>query len=352
MLGGNAWGWIGSERFLLRGIEFDRSPYCLAVVFGLFAVGLAAMIPLGAAAERWRLSASCASTVVFAGCIYPLYAHWVWGGGWLAQLGISYHIGRGLIDSGGASAIQAVGGLTALAVAWILGPRRGKYDSKAMPTAMPAHNAVLVLFGCFLAWIGYVGLDCAGAILFTGVEAGRVILIPANATLASGSALLAAAGITHTRFGKADASLCANAWVAGLVASSAGCAVIRPAGAVLIGLIGGPLVVFSVEWLELHFKIDDPGGAISVHGLGGLWGVLAVGLFAQTPFNGQDQWLAQVIGVATLIGFVLPLAYGSNWLLDRLMGQRVAPEGERNGLDIYELGTGAYPDFKTHYDEY
>lgn len=352
VLGGKAWGWIGSERFLLRGIEFDGSAHSLAVVFGLFAVGLAAMIPLGAAAERWRLGASCASTVVFAGCIYPLYAHWVWGGGWLAQLGINYHIGRGFIDSGGASAIQAVGGLTALALAWILGPRRGKYDSKGMPAAMPAHNAVFVLFGCFLAWVGYLGLDCAGAILFTGIEAGRAILIPVNATLAPASALLAAAGITHARFGKADASLCANAWIAGLVASSAGCAVIRPAGAVLIGLIGGPLVVFSVEWLEVHFKVDDPGGAISVHGLGGLWGILAVGLLAQSPFDDQDQWLAQVIGVATLIGFVLPLAYGSNWLLDRLIRQRVAPEGERQGLDIYELGTGAYPDFKTHNDEY
>jgi Amt family ammonium transporter len=322
------------------------------VVFGLFAVGLAAMIPLGAAAERWRLSASCVSSAVFAGCIYPLYAHWVWGGGWLAQLGIEYRIGRGLIDSGGASVIHAAGGLTALAVAWILGPRRGKYDSKGIPSAMPAHNAVLVLFGCFLAWMGYLGLDCAGAILFTGVDAGHAILIPVNATLASGSALLAAAGLTHARFGKADASLCANAWIAGLVASSAGCAVIRPAGAVLIGLIAGPMIVFFVEWLELHFKVDDPGGAISVHGLGGLWGILAVGLFAQTPFAGHDQWLDQVIGIATLIGFVLPLAYGLNWLLNALIRQRVAPEGERHGLDIYELGTGAYPDFKTHYDEY
>ncbi|MGD0498848.1 MAG: hypothetical protein ABSC23_10485 [Bryobacteraceae bacterium] len=351
---GKAWNWIGSERFLLRGIDFDASPCSLAVMFGMFAVGLAALIPLGAAAGRWRLGASCASTVLLAGLTYPLFAHWVWGGGWLAQLGVNFNLGRGFIDSGGASSIQAVGGLTALAITWILGPRRGKYRPEGPPAASPAHNAVFVLFGCFLAWLGYMGLDCAGAILFTGVTAGRASLIPVNATLSAASALLAAVGITHARFGKADASLCANAWVGGLVAASAGCAVIRPAGAVLIGLFGGALVVFSVEWLELHFKVDDPGGAISVHGLGGLWGVLAVGLFTQASGtqSGPDQWMAQVVGMATLIGFVLPLTYGLNWLLNRFLPQRVAPEGERQGLDLYELGAGAYPDAMTHTDDY
>jgi Amt family ammonium transporter len=202
--------------------------------------------------------------------------------------------------------------------------------------------------------VGYLALDCAGAILFNHVQAGRAIPIAINATLAGASALLAASGITQARFGKVDASLCANAWVAGLAGSAAGCAVIRPAGAVLVGLIGGALVVLSVEWLELHFKVDDPGGAISVHGLGGLWGILAVGLFA--PDSGthkdEDQWLAQVVGIATLVGFVLPVAYGSNWLLNKVLPQRVSPEGERQGLDLYELGTGAYPDFMTHNDEY
>ena len=354
LVGGKTWSWIGAERFLLRGIDFDGSSYPLAVLFGMFAVALAAFIPLGAAAERWRLSASCASTVLLAGLIYPLFAHWTWGGGWLAELGVNYGLGRGLIDSGGASSIEAVGGLTALAIAWILGPRRGKYQPQGMPAAMPAHNAAFVLFGCFLVWLGYLGLDCAGAILFTGIEANRISVIPVNVTLAAGSALLAAAAITHARFRKTDASLCANAWVGGLAASAGGCAVIRPAGAVVIGLVIGALVVFSVEWLELHFKIDDPGGAISVYGVGGLWGVLAVGFLAQSRGTVSDeaQWLTQVVGIATLIGFVLPVAYGLNWLLDNLIHQRVAPEGERQGLDIYELGTGAYPDFVTHKDEY
>jgi Amt family ammonium transporter len=354
LIRGKPWSWIGSERFLLRGIEFDNSPYALAVMFGMFAVCLAAMIPLGAATERWRLFASCASTAVLAGLTYPLFAHWTWGGGWLAQLGINYGLGRGFIDSGGAASIQSVGGLTALSISWILGPRHGKYQSNGIPVAMPAHNAPLVLFGCFLVWVGFLGLDCSGSILFVNTEATRGTLVVVNATLAATSAVLAGMFITHVRFGKTDASLCANAWVAGLAASAGGCAVVLPAGAVVIGIVAGALVVSSVEWLELHFKVDDPGGAISVHGLGGLWGVLAVGLFAQSPrpANGGDQWLAQVVGIATLLGFVLPVTYGLNWLLNKLIFQRVALQAERQGLDLYELGTGAYPDFMTHNEEY
>ena len=333
VVNGKSWSWIGAERFFLRDIEFGQTPVSLAVVLGMFSVGLAGIIPLGAAAERWRLGASLASTALLAGCTYPLFAHWVWGGGWLAQLGFA--------DSGGASSIQAVGGLSALAITRILGPRRGKYPPQGMPAAIPGHNAAFVLFGCFLAWMGWLGLNCAGAILFTGVESDRATLIVVNTTLAAGVSMLTAGLITRVRFGKTDASFCANGWVGGLVASSAACAVIRPGAAVAIGMISGTLVVFSVEWLELHLKLDDPAGAVSVHGLGGLWGVLAVGLFG--PY--EYRWSAQLAGIAALIGFVLPLTYCLNWLLDRWRTQRVAPEGERQGLDLYELGAGAYPDF-------
>jgi Amt family ammonium transporter len=344
---GKNWSWIGSGRFLLRGIEFGPSPVSLAVLLGMFSAGLASLIPLGSGADRWRLGAACASTVILAGWTYPVFAHWVWGGGWLAQLGQNYGLGRGFLDAGGASTIQAVGGLTALTIAWLLGPRRGKYTPGGMPTALPGHNAVFVLLGCFLAWFGWLGLNGAGAILFAGVESTRAPLVAVNTTLAAMSAALAAAGITRARFGKTDASLCANSWVAGLVASSAACAFIRPAAAVLIGLVGGALIVYSVEWLELHLTVDDPGGAISVHALGGIWGLLAAGLFATE----QGQWMAQLVGIATLLGFVLPVAYGLNWLLNRFYRLRVAPEGERQGLDLYELGAGAYPDFMTHNED-
>jgi Amt family ammonium transporter len=166
--------------------------------------------------------------------------------------------------------------------------------------------------------------------------------------LAASSAALAVAGITRFRFGRPDASLCANGWVAGLVSSSAACAFVPPAAAVMIGLIAGALTPFAVEWFELHLSVDDPGGVISVHAVGGIWGLLALGVFAAVP----GQGLAQLVGIATLLGFVLPLTYGLNWLLDRLYPYRVAVEGERQGMDLYELGAGAYPEFLTHNEEF
>jgi len=341
---GRDWNWIGAGRFFLRGLELGGWP-SLATLFGLMSAGLAAIIPLGAGADRWRLGASCASTVLLAGWTFPLFAHWAWGGGWLAQLGF--------IDSGGAGVIQVVGGLTALSITWILGSRRGKFSPEGVPSALPGHHAVFVLLGCFLAWLGWLGLNAAGAILFTSVGASRAVLIAVNTTLAAGSATLSVAAITRARFGKTDASLCANGWVAGLVAVSAGCAVVRPAAAVIIGMIAGGLVVYSVEWLELHLAVDDPGGSVSVHAVAGLWGLLATGLLgAVAPGDAPGLWLAQLVGIATLLGFVLPLTYGLNWILNRVSAQRVAVEGERQGLDLYELGAGAYPDFMTHNDDF
>ncbi|HEV2199927.1 MAG TPA: hypothetical protein VGR73_08900 [Bryobacteraceae bacterium] len=345
--------WIASLPFFLRGLALDGSKASLVALFGLLSVALAATLPLGSGADRWKLGPACISTAIFAGWTYPLVAHWAWNG-WLAQLGTNDGIGLGFLDSGGAASIQVLGGLTALAVTWVLGPRRGKYTPDRMPLAIPGHNAVFVLFGCFLAWLGWIGLDGAGAILFTGVGAGGVVLVAVNATLAAVAAALGAAAVTRGRYGKPDASLCANAWIAGLVASSAGCAFFRPAASMIVGLAAGALVTYSVELLELHFTIDDPSGTVSVHAVGGLWGILAAGWFTTLPVNGAaqaGQWIAQVAGVATLLGFVLPFSYGVHRLLNRLQPMRVRPEGERQGLDLHELGAGAYPDFMSHNDD-
>jgi Amt family ammonium transporter len=363
---GKSWNWIAAQPFFFRGLEWSGSPASLVALLQLFSVGLAALIPLGSGADRWRLRACCASAAILAGWTYPVFAHWIWGGGWLAELGANYGLGHGFIDAGGASSIHVVGGLTALAVTWILGPRRGKYSPDGMAPAIPGHNGVLVLFGCLLALLGWFGLNSAGAMLFTGGAPGQTVLISINTLLQAAAACLTAAVITAIRFGKPDASLSANGWIGGLVASSATCAFVVPAEAIVIGSIAGALVTFSVEWFELKLEVDDPAGAVSVHAIGGIWGLLAVGIFARfqgpvlnpagaSPAGGASapgQWLAQLVGVATLIGFVLPLTYGLNLALNRLCPFRVAIEGERQGMDLYELGAGAYPEFVTHTEDF
>jgi len=358
---GKAWSWIGADPFFFRGLRFDGSRAALTAWLQIFGVGIAALIPLGAGSDRWRLGAACASTAILAGWTYPLFAHWVWGGGWLAQLGVHEGLGYGFLDAGGASAIQAVGGLTALSIALILGPRQGKYDADGMPAAIPGHNAMVVLFACFLTWLGWIGLNGSGSLLLMGGTAAAVARVAVNTTLSAAAGLLATAGITRMRFGRPDASLCVNGWTGGLVASSAACAFVEPAAAAAIGAIAGALVTFSVEWLDARLRVDDPAGSISVHAAGGLWGVLALGIFARIPpgaaLNGTgagnpNQWLAQLAGVATLIVFVFPMTYSLNWLLNRFYPQRVSAEGEAHGLDLYELGAGAYPEFVTRRDDF
>jgi len=337
-IGGRQWNLLGADRFMMRGVVFNGSTVSLVACLQLFSVGIAAMIPLGAGSDRWRLGASCASTALLAGITYPIFAHWVWGGGWLAQLGGLALCGNGAIDVGGAGVIQAVGGLAALSISWILGPRHGKYEMSGM--AIPGHNIVMVLFGCALTLIGWLGLDTAGAMLFTGAPIATMPLIAVNNVVAASIALLTALIVTGVRFTKPDASISANGFVIGLVSISGVCAMVSPPEAAAIGLVAGLLVPFSVEWLD-RLGFDDPSGAISVHAAGGLWGVIAVGIFAQ---GRPGQWLAQVAMVAALLGFVLPLTYCLNLLLNRFYPYRIHKDGERQGLDMSELGAGAYPE--------
>ena len=366
-LAGKSWDWIAAGRFFFQGQLLDGSAASLVALLQVFCVGVASLIPLGSGADRWRLRAICASTALLAGFTYPLFAHWVWGGGWLAQLGANYGLGHGFIDAGGSGSIHVLGGLSALAVTWILGPRRGKYSATGSASAIPGHNGVYVLFGSLLALLGWLGLNCAGAILFTGSEPKLAVLISINTMLCAAAAALTAAIVTGIRFGKPDASLTANGWIAGLVASSASCAFVVPAEAVIIGSIAGGMVTFLIEWIELRLGIDDPGGSISVHAAAGIWGLLALGMLgrfhgpvlnvasgplAATANGSSGQWLAQLVGVATLIGFVFPLAYGLNFVLNRICRFRVASEGERQGMDLYELGAGAYPEFITHTEDF
>jgi Amt family ammonium transporter len=342
---GNQWSWLGDGPLFLRGMQWDNSTAALVLLLGMFSAGLSAMIPLGTGSDRWRLSASLISTAVFAGFTYPLFAHWAWGGGWLQQLGVNCGLSHGFLDTGGAGVIHASGGLTALAMAWILGPRRGKYVD-GVPAAVPGHDGIVVLFGCLVAFTGWLGLNGAGAMLFNGATPGSVVRVAVNTILAAGSACLATAAMTRVRYGRPDASLCANGWVGGLVASSAIAALVNPMAAALIGAITGAIVAISVEQLDLRLAIDDPGGAISVHGVAAIWGLLAAGIF------GSGDWLAQTAGVATLLGFVFPVTYGLNCAINRFHPQRVAPDGDRQGMDLHELGAGAYPEFVTHHEDF
>jgi len=308
----------------------------LAALLGMLSCGIASMIPLGGGSDRWRLSACCASTAYLAGIVFPLFAHSVWGGGWLSQIGF--------LDTGGAATIHATGGLAALSIVWILGPRRGKYVD-GLPAALPGHDAVLVILGCFAGLVGWLGLNCAGAILYNKIASAGVVLVAVNTILSASAAALTAALVTRARYNRPDASICANGWTGGLVASSAVAAFASPLAAALVGLVAGAVVAISVETLDLRLALDDPGGAISVHGVAGVWGILAVGFFT------QGDWLAQIAGIATLLGIVFPVIYGANWLLNRFHPLRVAAEGESTGMDLHELGAGAYPDFVTHHDD-
>src|SRR5271165_2820283 len=191
-VGGKPWDWIARQPFFLRGLELDGSPASLAVLLQMFAVGMAGVIPLSAAADRWRLGAICASTAVLAGWTYPLFAHWVWGGGWLAQLGTIYGLGNGFLDTGGAATIHSVGGLTALAMVWLLGPRESKYSPDGMPIGIPGHNLVNVGFGCLLAWAGWLGMNSAGAMLFGGAPPSGLIIVELNTTLCAAASGLVA----------------------------------------------------------------------------------------------------------------------------------------------------------------
>jgi Amt family ammonium transporter len=346
-LAGKPWTWLGSGPLLLGGLGTAPARSQLALIFEFFAVALAALLPWGSGADRWRLSAGCASAAVLAALVFPLAAFWIWGGGWLGQLGVNFSLGAGFLDAGGAATVHVLGGLSAMAVIWIAGPRRGKFPKEGFSTAMPGHNAAYVLFGCLVSLVGWMAWNLAGAILWLHAPLSALPLTAVNTLLSASIALAATFTVTRIRFGKPDASLCANGWMAGLVASSACAAIVSPGASLVVGLIAGIATPLLVELFELALSVDDPSGAISVHAAAGLWGLLAAGLFAPQP----GQFVAQLVGIATLLGVFLPLVYLLFWLLNRVVPFRVDPDGERIGMDLHELGGGAYPEFVIHRDE-
>jgi Amt family ammonium transporter len=347
VLAGKPWNWLGAGPLLLNGMGTAPMQSQLALLFEFLAVALAAIIPWGSGADRIRLSAGAMIAAVLAAFVFPLLAHWVWAGGWLSQLGVNFSLGAGFIDPGGAATVHALGGLSALAVVWVAGSRRGKFPKEGFSTAMPGHHAVFVLFGSLVALVGWLAWNAAGAIVWLHAPLAQLPVTAINTLLSASGAVAATFIVTRTRFGKPDASLCANGWLTGLVASSASAAIVTPIEALLIGVVAGIATPLLVELFELAVSIDDPSGAISIHGVGGLWGLLAVGIFA--PQSGQ--LLAQLIGIATLLGLFLPLVYFLFLVLNRFVPLRVDADGERVGMDLHELGGGAYPEFVIHRDD-
>ena len=344
---GKAWNWCGTGPFALSGFVHGGARAQLSQLFELLAVALTVLIPWSSGADRWRLTSGVTSAAILSVIVFPLAAHWTWGGGWLSQLGVNFGLGAGFLDVGGAGTVHVLGGMSALAVVWIAGSRRGKFPREGLSTAIPGHNAPFVLFGCLVALVGWLAWNLAGALLWLNAEPSVLAVTAINTLLSAAGALTTTFGVTQYRFGKPDASLCANGWMAGLVVSSACASLVTPLEAAVTGAVAGIVTPLLVEFLELAVSIDDPSGAVSVHAAGGLLGLIAVGVFTSQP----GQFLAQLVGISTLLGLFFPLVYVFYTVVNRLSPFRVDSDGERIGMDLHELGGGAYPEFVVHRDD-
>lgn len=347
---GGAWRVFGvqsSAGFFLTGFNSLDSRGQLGTVFVLFAAAFAALIPWGAGADRLRLRGGLVIAALMGGVVVPLMAGVSWSSGWLSSLGVRFGLGAGFVDGAGAGVIHALGGFTALAMIWVAGARKGKFPKPGVATAIPGHHAVYVLFGCLVALVGWLGVNGAGALLWLGVPVAGLPLVLVDTVLTAAAAAMATFTVTRIRFGKPDASLCANGWLAGLVASSAAAGLMTPVQAILVGLTAGVATPLIVELLELALSIDDPSGAIPVHVIGGLIGLVAAGIFSART----GQLVAQLVGIATILGLALPVVYLVFLLVNKVLPFRVDADGERLGMDMHELGGGAYPEFVLHRDD-
>jgi ammonium transporter, Amt family len=355
--GGHTWNLAGLSGFFLTGVNYS-APVFAYFLFQMVFMDTAATIPTGALAERWKWSSFIGLSLCIGGLIYPIYANWVWGGGWLSQLGGNLGLGHGHVDFAGSSVVHMTGGVIGLVTAKLLGARRGKYSADGKVNAIPGHNIPMAMFGTFILCFGWFGFN-AGSTLAGGDL--RIGVIATNTMLAGAFGAIAAMVYMQVRYGKPDPSMLANGALAGLVAITAPCAFVTAPSAVLIGSIAGVLVCWSVFFVERTLRIDDPVGAISVHGVNGAFGVLALGLFADGTYgdgwNGvaggvrglfygdAGQLGAQVVGITTNLLVVGGLSYLC-WTLIGLVtgGHRVSAEAEELGLDIPEMGALAYPD--------
>jgi Amt family ammonium transporter len=353
---GKEFGLFGTKGFFLAGSTYDVAVFAL-FLFQMVFMDTAATIPTGAMAERWTFKSFVIYGFFISMITYPLYANWVWGGGWLSTLGKNFGLGHGYVDFAGSSVVHMVGGVTALAGAMVLGPRIGKYNKDGSANPIPGHNLPMAALGCFILAFGWFGFNPGSTLAAADL---RVSVVAVNTLLASGAGAIAAMFYMWTAYGKPDPSMMINGMLAGLVAITAPCAFVSSFWAFVIGAAAGVLVCWSVFFIERTLRVDDPVGAISVHGTCGAWGVISLGVFADGTYGDgfnsvaggvrgilygdAGQLMAQLIGPLVNFAFI----FGASWLffkaLDALVGMRVSPEVELEGLDVPEMGGHGYPE--------
>lgn len=335
--------WIGYSGFFLTGASYDVYTIMLWFFQVVFAA-TAATIVAGCLAERTKITAYLAYSFLVSALIYPIYGHWIWGGGWLSTL----PFGAGAKDFAGSGVVHTIGGLVGLAGAAMVGPRIGKFNPDGTPNKIPGHNMMYVVMGTFILFFGWFGFNPGSTLAATDL---RISVIAVNTFLAGAAGAVAAIYASIMRTGKADIVQACNGSLAGLVGITAPCAFVAPWAAVVIGAIA-PFAMDLMNWfVERVIKVDDPVGAVGVHAGGGLWGLLAVGIFADGTYyevagliTGQTgQLIAQLIDMATVTVWALGTGFLLFWLLKVTMGLRASREEELAGLDVPEHGTAAYP---------
>lgn len=353
---GHDWNIAGKAGFFLNSKVYDVGVYTL-FLFQMVFMDTTATIPTGSMAERWSFKSFLLFGLFISMFVYPLYGNWVWGGGWLSQLGVNFGLGHGHVDFAGSSVVHMVGGVAALAGAIVIGPRIGKYGKDGSVNTIPGHNIPMALLGTFILAFGWFGFNPGSTL--AGQDF-RISIVAVNTMLAGAAGSLSALIYMYAKGGKPDPGMLANGMLAGLVAITAPCAFVTSLSAVIIGAIAGILVIVVYNFVDAKLKIDDPVGAFAVHGANGAWGVLSLGLFADGSYgdgwNGVkgtvkglfygdvSQFWAQLTGTVTCFVFTFIVMYVFFKISNKFVKVRVKEADEIAGLDIPEMGVMGYVD--------
>ncbi len=341
MYGEDVGGFIGKISLFFNSNAINGVPDKTSLMFQTVFAATAATIVSGAVAERTNFSAYLIFTIAITAVIYPISGHWIWGGGWLSTMATPFH------DFAGSTAVHSVGAWLGLTGAIMIGPRIGKYTKDGKARAIPGQNLALGALGVFILWFGWFGFNPGSQLAATGSDnASAIAHIFITTNLAAAAGATSAMFVTWIKYKRPGMSLTLNGALAGLVAVTAGCDTVSPGGAAIIGLLAGILLVFGVEFIDKVLKIDDPVGAVSVHGLNGAMGTIAVGLFSTSNGlfygGGSAQLVSQLIGVVAIAAWAIGLGFLMFFILKKTIGIRVSKRIEEEGLDIYEHGETAY----------